>query len=397
MNPGYLAHLNHEIEGLKEAGLYKIERVITSPQQPQMRANGRDVVCLCANNYLGLANHPEVIAAAKAVMDDHGFGMASVRFICGTQDIHRELEQKLAAFLGFEDTQLYSSCFDANGAIFEGLLGEEDATISDALNHASIIDGIRLCKAKRFRYANSDMADLEAQLKAADAEGARFKLVVTDGVFSMDGYIAKLGEICDLAEKHGAMVMVDDSHAVGFMGAHGRGTQEHCGVMGRVDFMTGTFGKALGGASGGYIAGKREAIEWLRQKARPYLFSNSVAPSIVAATLKVLDLLKDSGDLIQRVHENARYFRAGMEKAGFKLLPGEHPIVPVMLYEAPLAQEFAKRLLDEGVYVIGFFFPVVPKGLARIRTQMSAAHTREDLDHAIAAFTKVGRELGVIQ
>ena len=397
MNPGYLAHLNHEIEGLKEAGLYKIERVITSPQQPQMRANGRDVVCLCANNYLGLANHPEVIAAAKAVMDDHGFGMASVRFICGTQDIHRELEQKLAAFLGFEDTQLYSSCFDANGAIFEGLLGEEDATISDALNHASIIDGIRLCKAKRFRYANSDMADLEAQLKAADAEGARFKLVVTDGVFSMDGYIAKLGEICDLAEKHGAMVMVDDSHAVGFMGAHGRGTQEHCGVMGRVDFMTGTFGKALGGASGGYIAGKREAIEWLRQKARPYLFSNSVAPSIVAATLKVLDLLKDSGDLIQRVHQNARYFRAGMEKAGFKLLPGEHPIVPVMLYEAPLAQEFAKRLLDEGVYVIGFFFPVVPKGLARIRTQMSAAHTREDLDHAIAAFTKVGRELGVIQ
>ena len=396
MNPGYLAHLNHEIELLKEAGLFKTERVITSPQQPQMKANGREVVCLCANNYLGLANHPAIIQAAKAVMDDHGFGMASVRFICGTQDIHRELEQKLAAFLGFEDTQLYSSCFDANGAIFEGLLGEEDAIISDALNHASIIDGIRLCKAKRFRYANSDMADLEIQLKAAEADGARFKLVVTDGVFSMDGYIAKLGEICDVAEKHGAMVMVDDSHAVGFMGTHGRGTHEHCGVMGRVDFMTGTFGKALGGASGGYIAGKREAIDWLRQKARPYLFSNSVAPSIVAATLKVLDLLKDSGDLIRRVHENARYFRAGMEKAGFKLLPGEHPIVPVMLYEAPLAQEFAKRLLDEGVYVIGFFFPVVPKGLARIRTQMSAAHTREDLDHAIAAFTKVGRELGVI-
>ena len=396
MNPGYLAHLNHEIELLKEAGLFKIERVITSPQQPQMKANGRDVICLCANNYLGLANHPAIIQAAKTMMDTHGFGMASVRFICGTQDIHRELEQKLAAFLGFEDTQLYSSCFDANGAIFEGLLGEEDAIISDALNHASIIDGIRLCKAKRFRYANSDMADLEVQLKAAEADGARFKLVVTDGVFSMDGYIAKLAEICDVAEKHGAMVMVDDSHAVGFMGEHGRGTHEHCGVMGRVDFMTGTFGKALGGASGGYIAGKREAIDWLRQKARPYLFSNSVAPSIVAATLKVLDLLKDSGDLIQRVHENARYFRAGMEKAGFKLLPGEHPIVPVMLYEAPLAQEFAKRLLDEGIYVIGFFFPVVPKGLARIRTQMSAAHTREDLDHAIAAFTKVGRELGVI-
>ncbi len=396
MNPGYLAHLNRELEGLKEAGLYKTERVITSPQQPRLRANGRDVVCLCANNYLGLANHPEVIKAAQAVMGDHGFGMASVRFICGTQDIHRELELKLAGFLGFEDTQLYSSCFDANGAIFEGLLGEEDAVISDALNHASIIDGIRLCKAQRFRYANSDMADLEAQLQAADAAGARFKLVVTDGVFSMDGYIAKLGAICDLAEKYGAMVMVDDSHAVGFMGEHGRGTHEHCGVMGRVDFMTGTFGKALGGASGGYIAGKREAIEWLRQKARPYLFSNSVAPSIVAATLQVLDLLADSGDLIQKVHANARRFRAGMEAAGFKLLPGEHPIVPVMLYEAPLAQEFARRLLDEGVYVIGFFFPVVPKGLARIRTQLSAAHTSEDIDHAIAAFTKVGRELGVI-
>jgi glycine C-acetyltransferase len=389
VHPGYLAHLNHELEALKEAGLYKTERVITSPQQPRMRANGRDVVCLCANNYLGLANHPEVIQAAKAVMDAHGFGMASVRFICGTQDIHRELEQKLAAFLGFEDTQLYSSCFDANGAIFEGLLGEEDAVISDALNHASIIDGIRLCKAKRYRYANSDMADLEAQLQVADAEGARFKLVVSDGVFSMDGYIAKLREVCDMAEKYGAMVMVDDSHAVGFMGENGRGTHEHCGVMGRVDFMT-------GGASGGYIAGKREAIEWLRQKARPYLFSNSVAPTIVAATLKVLDLLKDSQGLIRQVHENAKYFRAGMEKAGFKLLPGEHPIVPVMLYEAPLAQEFARRLLDEGVYVIGFFFPVVPKGLARIRTQLSAAHTREDLDHAIKAFTKVGRELGVI-
>ncbi len=396
MNAGYLAHLQRELDQLKAAGLYKTERTITSPQQPRMTANGRDVVCLCANNYLGLANHPEVIAAAKGVMDDHGFGMASVRFICGTQDIHRELEQKLAAFLGLEDAQLYSSCFDANGAIFEGLLGEEDAVISDALNHASIIDGIRLCKAQRYRYANSDMADLEAQLQAADAAGARFKLVVTDGVFSMDGYIAKLGPICDLAEKYGAMVMVDDSHAVGFMGEHGRGTHEHSGVMGRVDFLTGTFGKALGGASGGYIAGKAEAIAWLRQKARPYLFSNSVAPSIVAATLKVLDLLADSGDLIQRVHANARRFRAGMEAAGFKLLPGEHPIVPVMLFEAPLAQAFATRLLDEGVYVIGFFFPVVPKGLARIRTQLSAAHTSEDIDHAIAAFTKVGRELGVI-
>ena len=396
MNVAYLAHLQRELDALKAAGLYKTERTITSPQQPRLTANGREVVCLCANNYLGLANHPEVIAAAKGVMDNHGFGMASVRFICGTQDIHRELEQKLAAFLGLEDAQLYSSCFDANGAIFEGLLGEEDAVISDALNHASIIDGIRLCKAQRYRYANSDMADLEAQLQAADAAGARFKLVVTDGVFSMDGYIAKLGPICDLAEQYGAMVMVDDSHAVGFMGEHGRGTHEHSGVMGRVDFLTGTFGKALGGASGGYIAGKAEAIAWLRQKARPYLFSNSVAPSIVAATLKVLDLLGDSGDLLQRVHANARRFRAGMEAAGFKLLPGEHPIVPVMLYEAPLAQAFASRLLDEGVYVIGFFFPVVPKGLARIRTQLSAAHTNADIDHAIAAFTKVGRELGVI-
>jgi glycine C-acetyltransferase len=396
VNPGYLTHLNREIEQLKEAGLYKTERVITSPQQPQMKANGKDVVCLCANNYLGLANHPEIIQAAKDVMDGHGFGMASVRFICGTQDIHRELEQKLAAYLGFEDTQLYSSCFDANGAIFEGLLGEEDAVISDALNHASIIDGIRLCKAQRFRYANSDMADLETQLQAADAGGARFKLVVTDGVFSMDGYLANLPAICDLADKYNAMVMVDDSHAVGFMGENGRGTHEHAGVMGRVDFMTGTFGKALGGASGGYIAGKQVTIDWLRQKARPYLFSNSVAPTIVAATLKVLELLKDSKGLIRQVHENARYFRAGMEKAGFKLLQGEHPIIPVMLYEAPLAQEFARRLLDEGVYVIGFFFPVVPKGQARIRTQMSAAHTRADLDKAIAAFTKVGRELGVI-
>jgi len=393
----YYAHLQNELQALRDAGLYKTERIITSPQQPQLAANGQQVVCLCANNYLGLANHPALIEAAKEVMDHHGFGMASVRFICGTQDIHRELEQKLATFLGFEDTQLYSSCFDANGAIFEGLLGEEDAVISDALNHASIIDGVRLCKAKRFRYANSDMADLEKQLQDADAAGARFKLIVTDGVFSMDGYIAKLGAICDLADQYGAMVMVDDSHAVGFMGANGRGTHEHCGVMGRIHFMTGTFGKALGGASGGYIAGKQEAIDWLRQKARPYLFSNSVAPAIVAATLKVLEILETSQDLIRKVHENARYFRAGMEKAGFKLLPGEHPIVPVMLYEAPLAQEFAKRLMGEGVYVIGFFFPVVPKGQARIRTQMSAAHTQADLDLAIAAFTKVGRELGVIQ
>ncbi len=395
MNPAYLAHLNHEIEALKEAGLYKTERVITSPQQPQMKANGRNVVCLCANNYLGLANHPAIIQAAKAVMDDHGFGMASVRFICGTQNIHRELEQKLAAFLGFEDTQLYSSCFDANGAIFEGLLGEEDAIISDALNHASIIDGVRLCKAQRFRYANSDMADLDAQLKAAS--NCRFKLVVTDGVFSMDGYIAKLPEICDIAEKHGAMVMVDDSHAVGFTGEHGRGTHEHHGVMGRVDILTGTLGKALGGASGGYVASSQPVIDWLRQKSRPYLFSNTLAPTIVATSLHVLDMLAQGGELRARLRENSRYFRAGMEKLGFKLLPGEHPIIPVMLYDAPLAQAFASKLLDEGVYVIGFFFPVVPQGQARIRTQMSAGHTREDLDHAIAAFAKVGRELGVIK
>ncbi len=396
MNPKFLNHLAAETQSLKDQGLYKIERTITSPQQPQMVANGKKVVCLCANNYLGLANHPEIIQAAKNVMDDHGFGMASVRFICGKQDIHEELERKLASFLGMEDAQLYSSCFDANGAVFEPLLGEEDAIISDALNHASIIDGVRLCKAKRFRYENSDMADLEAKLKEATAT-SRFVLVVTDGVFSMDGYIAKLPQICDLAEKYGALVMVDDSHAVGFMGEHGRGTHEHCGVMGRVDILTGTFGKAMGGASGGYIAGKKVVIDWLRQKARPYLFSNSVAPSIVAATLKTLEILETSGDLIKRVHENGRYFRTKMEALGFKLQPGEHPIVPVMLYDAPLAQQFAAKLLDEGVYVIGFFFPVVPKGQARIRTQMSAAHTKEDLDLAVAAFAKVGRDLGVIK
>lgn len=397
MNQQFQNYLAAETQKLREQGLFKIERTITSPQQPQMVANGKKVVCLCANNYLGLANHPALRQAAKDVMDTHGFGMASVRFICGKQDIHAELEAKLADFLGMEDAQLYSSCFDANGAVFEPLMGEEDAIISDELNHASIIDGVRLAKAKRFRYKNSDMADLDAQLKAAEDAGARYKLVVTDGVFSMDGYIAKLPQICDVAEKHGALVMVDDSHAVGFMGRNGRGTHEHCGVMGRVDILTGTFGKALGGASGGYIASSKIIIDWMRQKGRPYLFSNSVAPSIVAATLKALELLKTSGDLIQRVHENGRYFRAEMEKRGFALQPGEHPIVPVMLYDAPLAQEFAARLLDEGVYVTGFFFPVVPQGKARIRTQMSAAHTREDLDFAVAAFEKVGRQLGVIK
>ena len=397
MNQQFQNHLATETQKLRDQGFFKIERTISSPQQPRMVANGKQVVCLCANNYLGLANHPALRQAAKDIMDTHGFGMASVRFICGKQDIHAELEQKLAEFLGMEDAQLYSSCFDANGSVFEPLMLEEDAIISDELNHASIIDGIRLSKAKRFRYKNSDMADLETQLKAAEDAGSRFKLVVTDGVFSMDGYIAKLGQICDIAEKHGALVMVDDSHAVGFMGRNGRGTPEHCGVMGRVDILTGTFGKALGGASGGYIASTKTIVGWLRQKGRPYLFSNSVAPSIVAATLKVLDVLKSSGDLIQRVHENGRYFRAEMEKRGFVLQPGEHPIVPVMLYDAPLALEFASRLLEEGVYVVGFCFPVVPQGKARIRTQMSAAHTREDLDFAVAAFEKVGKQLGVIK
>jgi glycine C-acetyltransferase len=380
---------------LPQQGLYKTERIMASPQGAWVLVNGKKVINLCANNYLGLSNHPELVKAAQAALGRRGFGLSSVRFICGTQDIHKTLERKLAAFLGTEDAQLYSSCFDANGAVFEPLMGEEDAIISDALNHASIIDGVRLSKAKRLRYENSDMADLEARLR--EAEGCRFKLIATDGVFSMDGYIAKLPQICDLADKYGALVLVDDSHAVGFMGEHGRGTHEHCGVMDRVDILTGTFGKALGGASGGYIASNQVVIDWLRQKARPYLFSNSVAPSIVAATLKTLELIETSGDLIRRVHENGRHFRTRMEALGFTLRPGEHPIVPVMLYDAPLAQEFASRLLEEGVYVIGFFFPVVPKGQARIRTQMSAAHSLEDLDYAVEAFAKVGRELGVIK
>jgi glycine C-acetyltransferase len=395
MDQAFLNFIGQETDRLREQGLFKTERVMTSPQGPWVEANGKQVINLCANNYLGLSNHPDLVKAAQAALDQRGFGLSSVRFICGTQDIHTELEAKLSAFLGMEDTQLYSSCFDANGGVFEPLLGEEDALISDALNHASIIDGIRLCKAQRFRYANSDMADLEAQLKAAS--GCRFKLVVTDGVFSMDGYLAKLPEICDLAEKHGAMVMVDDSHAVGFIGPKGRGTHEHHGVMGRVDILTGTLGKALGGASGGYVSSRKEIIGWLRQKSRPYLFSNSLAPSIVATSLKVLDLLASGDGLRSRLRENALRFRTGMTKLGFELLPGEHPIIPVMLYDAPLAQRFAARLLDEGVYVIGFFFPVVPKGQARIRTQMSAAHSPEDIDRAIEAFGKVGRELGVIQ
>ncbi|HEU4951217.1 MAG TPA: glycine C-acetyltransferase [Holophagaceae bacterium] len=390
-------HLRAQLEGLKEQGLYKSERVMTSPQNARVQANGKAVINLCANNYLGLSDHPALIAAAKQALDDRGFGLSSVRFICGTQDLHKELERRLSAFLGFEDTILFSSCFDANGGVFEALLGEEDAIVSDALNHASIIDGIRLCKAKRFRYANSDMADLEAKLLEAKAAGARHILIVTDGVFSMDGYIAKLPEIVALKEKHGALLMVDDSHAVGFIGQDGRGTHEHHGVMGKVDLMTGTLGKALGGASGGYVSGSKEMVEMLRQKARPYLFSNSLMPAIAAASLKALDLLAEGGELRARLRANAAHFRAEMTKLGFELLPGEHPIIPVMLHDAPLAQQFASKLLDEGVYVIGFFFPVVPKGQARIRTQMSAAHTTADLDQAIAAFAKVGRELGVIK
>ena len=397
VNKSYLAYLSSELEKLKEQGLYKTERIMTSPQGAWVQADGRKVINLCANNYLGLANHPDLVKAAQDGLAKHGFGMSSVRFICGTQDIHKELEAQLSAFLGLEDTQLYSSCFDANGGVFEGLLGEEDAIISDALNHASIIDGIRLCKAKRFRYANNDMADLEAKLKEADAAGARFKLVATDGVFSMDGYLANLPAVCDLAERYGAMVMVDDSHAVGFIGANGRGTHEHHGVMGRVDIITGTLGKALGGASGGYISGSKEMIAMLRQRSRPYLFSNTLAPAIVATSLKVLSMLREGAGLRNQLRANAVQFRAGMEKLGFKLLQGEHPIIPVMLYEAPLAQAFASRLLEEGVYVTGFFFPVVPKGQARIRTQMSAAHSAADIDAAIAAFAKVGRALGVIK
>ncbi|ABS27130.1 glycine C-acetyltransferase [Anaeromyxobacter sp. Fw109-5] len=397
MNDAFTAHLRAQLRQLEADGLLKRERVLTTPQGAWVEADGRRVVNLCANNYLGLAGRPELVKAAQEALPRHGFGLSSVRFICGTQDVHKELEGRIARFLGFDDAILFSSCFDANGGVFEALLGEEDAVVSDALNHASIIDGIRLCKAQRYRYANGDMAELEARLREADAAGARFKLVVTDGVFSMDGYLARLPEICDLAERHGALVMVDDSHAVGFIGAKGRGTPEHFGVMGRVDLVTGTLGKALGGASGGYVAGSREAVEWLRQKARPYLFSNTLAPVIAAVSLEVLDLVERSDDLRLRLRENAAHFRAGLTRLGFELLPGEHPIIPVMLHDAPLAQEFARRLLEEGVYAIGFFFPVVPKGRARIRTQMSAAHSREDLDFAVGAFEKVGRALGVIR
>ena len=396
MSNGFYRHLTEQLEQVKAEGLYKQERIITSAQQAQIAVGGEQVLNFCANNYLGLANHPDLITAAHQGLDSHGFGMASVRFICGTQDQHKALEQKLSAFLGTEDSILYSSCFDANGGLFETLFGAEDAIISDALNHASIIDGVRLCKAKRYRYANNDMAELEAQLKQADADGARFKLIATDGVFSMDGVIADLKSICDLADKYDALVMVDDSHAVGFIGENGRGTHEYCDVMDRVDIITGTLGKALGGASGGYTSGKKEVIDWLRQRSRPYLFSNSLAPSIVSATIKVIDMLADGHDLRARLKENSAYFRERMSAAGFTLAGADHAIIPVMLGDAKLAAEMASRMLDAGIYVVGFSFPVVPKGQARIRTQMSAAHTREQLDKAIDAFIRIGSELGVI-
>lgn len=396
MDPTFYEHLESEIATLKDTGLYKHERVITSQQQAVIHVNtGEEVLNLCANNYLGLANHPALIEAGQKTLAEHGFGMASVRFICGTQSVHKDLEKRLSQFLGKEDTILYSSCFDANGGLFETLFGEEDAIISDALNHASIIDGIRLSKAKRFRYNNNDMADLEQKLR--EAEGCRFKLIATDGVFSMDGIIANLKAICDLADQYQALVMVDDSHAVGFMGEKGRGTPEFCGVMDRVDILTGTLGKALGGAAGGYTSGRKEMVTWLRNRSRPYLFSNTLMPCIAGASLKVLDMLEESDDLRRQLHENSRYFRAHMEELGFTLVPGEHPIIPVMLGDAKLATLMADKLLAEGIYVIGFSFPVVPKGQARIRTQMSAAHERKHLDQAIAAFAKVGRELGVIK
>jgi len=396
VNQALLAHLRKEIAGLQAAGLYKAERVITTPQQAAIRVgDGDEVINFCANNYLGLANHPELIKSAQAALSRYGFGMSSVRFICGTQTIHKELEARLSKFLGTDDTILYSSCFDANGGLFETLLDEQDAVISDALNHASIIDGVRLCKAKRLRYNNNDMADLEAKLKEASA--CRFRLIATDGVFSMDGIIANLKGICDLADKYDALVMVDDSHAVGFMGEHGRGSHEFRGVMGRVDILTGTLGKALGGASGGYTSGHKEIIEWLRQRSRPYLFSNTLAPVITATSIKVLDLLEKGGALRQKLHDNSQYFRSAMHKLGFTLAGADHPIIPVMLGDAKLAKGMADELLKEGIYVIGFSFPVVPQSQARIRVQMSAAHEKAHLDKAITAFAKIGRSFGVIK
>ena len=395
MTAAFLSHIDSELEGLKSAGLYKSERVITSMQSAEIEvAGGKKVLNFCANNYLGLADDERLREAAKQALDRYGYGMASVRFICGTQEEHKQLEARIAAFLGMEDAILYGSCFDANGGLFETLLGEEDAIISDALNHASIIDGVRLSKAKRFRYANNDMAALEEELKKA--EGSRFKLIATDGVFSMDGIIANLQGVCDLAEKYGAMVMVDDSHAVGFVGEHGRGSAEHCGVEGRVDIITGTLGKALGGASGGYTAGTRQVVDWLRQRSRPYLFSNTLMPAIAAASLKVFDIMEHGDDLRRKLYDNAARFRSSMSRLGFTLAGADHPIIPVMLGDAALAQEMAARMLERGIYVIGFSFPVVPKGEARIRTQMSAAHSFDDIDRAVDAFAAVGKELGII-
>ena len=385
-----------ELDAIREAGTWREERIITTPQRDVIDTTKKaHVVNMCANNYLGLANNPELIAAAKASYDRWGFGLSSVRFICGTQEIHKELERRIANFVGTDDAILYSSCFDANGGLFETLTGPNDAIISDELNHASIIDGVRLAKAKRYRYKNNNMDDLRVQLEAAKADGCERIIIATDGVFSMDGYIANLKGICDLADEYGALTMVDDSHAVGFMGEHGRGTSEFCGVMGRIDIITGTFGKAMGGASGGYTAARQPIVDLLRQRSRPYLFSNTLAPAICAATIKTIDLLEESTALRDRVHENARYFRAEMEKLGFDLLPGEHPIVPVMLYDPRVAAEFARRMLDKGVYVVGFCYPVVPKGKDRIRTQISAGHTKEDLDFAVKCFGEVKKEMGL--
>jgi glycine C-acetyltransferase len=404
MTPNYRAHLEKTLAEIDAAGLYKRERIIATPQRARVELAGnngdpadakRGVLNFCANNYLGLADHPEILRAAHAALDRWGYGLSSVRFICGTQEIHKELEAKLSTFLGTDDTILYSSCFDANGGVFETLLGPEDAVISDELNHASIIDGIRLCKAQRYRYKNRDLADLEAKLLEADAAKARFKLIVTDGVFSMDGFIAPLREICDVAEKYGALVMIDDSHAVGFMGKTGRGTHEHYGVMDRIDIITGTLGKALGGASGGYVSARQPIVDLLRQRSRPYLFSNTLAPVIAAASIAALDMLSRSTELRDRLEENTRFFRRQLEAVGLTIKPGTHPIVPVMLGDAALSQKFAARMLDKGVYVVGFFYPVVPQGAARIRTQVSAAHSREDLEFAIRAFADVKRELAI--
>lgn len=393
MRGDFYKQLTSNLETARAEGLFKEERIITSAQQADITVGDSHVINFCANNYLGLANHPELIAAAKSGMDSHGFGMASVRFICGTQDTHKQLEKKLADFLGMEDAILYSSCFDANGGLFETLLTAEDAVISDELNHASIIDGVRLCKAKRLRYKNNNMEDLKAKLE--EAKDCRIKLIATDGVFSMDGFIANLQGICDLADEYGALVMVDDSHAVGFMGEHGKGTPEYCGVMGRVDIITGTLGKALGGASGGYTSARQEIVDLLRQRSRPYLFSNTLAPAIAAASCKVFDMLSESTALRDKVHENTKYFREKMATLGFDIPEGTHPIVPVMLYDAKVAQEFASRMLEKGVYVVGFCYPVVPQGKARVRTQISAAHTKEDLDFAIQCFAEVKKEMGL--